>query len=203
MPDKRGGTREPIEPTREAEVEVDASAEHAAAPTWTLQLLADKEASWSESRFWRDFAVGHSWARLISPEGDVDSWGYWPDLWSGHGVNPSQPWKSVPGKVLHPDEEHAPNAMLTYKVTAKQAEAAADHGNAREASPGMYNLFSYNCTTFACEMAEAAGQSAPSGATLGIKNPNDLYADIIARNAGLGLDPMGRQVEAQGEGEGQ
>jgi len=196
---------EEAEPQLEKPREPEAAAENAepqAELKWKFQVLADREARWSESRYWRDFAIGHAWIRVIAPEGDYDSWGYWPDLWSGQGVDPRAPWKSVPGKVLHPDEQHVPNAQHTYEIDAEKAQKVTDAANAKESSPGMYNLFSYNCTTFAIEMARAAGVSPPGGTLLGIANPNSIYQGIARMNADQGLDAMGqRQVENAGEGE--
>ncbi len=186
----------PEEATRPAEPT------EAVQPKWKLQVLADREARWSESRYWRDFAIGHAWIRVIAPEGSYDSWGYWPDLWSGYGVDPKAPWKSVPGKVLHPDEQHVANAQHTYEIDAEKAQKVTKAANAKESSPGMYNLFSYNCTTFAIEMARAAGVSPPSGTLVGIANPNSIYQGIVKMNANQGLDPMGQQqVESASEGE--
>lgn len=200
---------EEAEPQLEAKPEVaakeatePAGPEAEAKPKWKFQVLADREARWSESRYWRDFAIGHAWIRLIAPEGDYDSWGYWPDLWSGHGVDPKAPWKSVPGKVLHPDEQHVPNAQHTYEIEAEKAQQVTDAANAKESSPGMYNLFSYNCTTFAIEMARTAGVSPPSGTLAGIANPNSIYQGIVKLNANQGLDAMGqRPAESASEGE--
>lgn len=197
-----GGTRrEPAheDPQARTEAQPEAVPEAAAdaEPMFRFQVLADREARWSESRYFRDFAIGHSWVRLITPAGDVDSWGYWPDLEGGHAVNPSRPWQSIPGKVRHPDTAHVPNAMLSYDIDAKTAKKVAKFGNDKEAAPGMYNLFNYNCTTFACEMAKTAGVPVPSASTLGIKNPNDLYAGIQAMNADRGLDAMGQQPQPE------
>ncbi|HUH05785.1 MAG TPA: hypothetical protein VML75_27530 [Kofleriaceae bacterium] len=185
-----GGTRREPAP-EDPQPQPEAAAEEPAG-MFRFQVLADREARWSESRYFRDFAIGHSWVRLIDPAGDVDSWGYWPDLEGGHGVDTSHPWKSIPGRTRHPDTSHVPNATLSYDIDAKAAKKVAKFGNDKVASPGMYNLFTYNCTTFACEMAATAGVPVPSAGTLGIKNPNDLYAGIQAMNADRGLDVMGQ-----------
>jgi hypothetical protein len=158
--------------------------------TYKFQLLADREATWGESRYWSTFAIGHSWIRLLKPDGSHDSWGYWPDIWGGHAVNPSRPWQSVQGKVLHPDEQHSPNALQTTAISEEQAKKVEDAANAKEASPGMYNLFTYNCTTFAADMARLAGAPVPSFSTLGIANPNSLFSGIEAANQERGLTPM-------------
>ena len=41
-----------------------------------------------------------------------------------------------------------------------------------------YNLYRYNCTTFAVEAVKAAGQTAPSGSFLGVCFPNALYKEL-------------------------
>lgn len=189
-----GGTRhepEHEEPQADLEQKPETGETTTEDPSYRFQILADREARWTESRYFQDFAIGHSWVRLIDPANAVDSWGYWPDLEGGHGVDTSAPWKSVPGRCRHPDTSHTPNAILSYDIDEKAAEKVVEYGNNKVASPGMYNLFTYNCTTFACEMAEQAGVPVPSASTLGIKNPNDLYAGIAKLNKKKGLDAMG------------
>jgi len=159
-------------------------------PTWKFQLLVDREAKWSESRYWKEFAIGHAWIRVLGPDNTHDSWGYWPDLEGGHAVDPSAPWKSIPGKVRHPDDAHSPNAMQTTPITEDVAGKVRDAANAKEGSPGNYNLFTYNCTTFAAQMAKIAGAPVPSFSTLGIANPNSLFSGIEASNKSAGKDPM-------------
>ncbi len=42
-----------------------------------------------------------------------------------------------------------------------------------------YNLYKYNCTTFAIKSVKAAGQNAPSGSGYGvICSPNALYKEL-------------------------
>jgi hypothetical protein len=43
-----------------------------------------------------------------------------------------------------------------------------------------YNLYFYNCTTFAVEAVNATGHTAPSGKMFGlVALPNELYKDIL------------------------
>lgn len=175
------------EPVREVAEEARAAD---AAKQPKVQLLVDREATFGEARCWREFAVGHAWIRLIKADGSVDSWGYWPDLWSGHGVDTSAPWKSVPGKVLHPDDQHSPNGVMTTSISQEKADAVEKAANAKEASPGMYNLFTYNCTTFATDLAKLAGAPVPSFSMLGIANPNALFAGVESANKARELTPM-------------
>ena len=178
------------EQPKPAEPELEHEAPAQASGKVKFQLLADREATWGEAKYWKEFAIGHAWIRLIRADGSVDSWGYWPDIWSGHSVDPQAPWKSVPGKVLHPDTEHSPNAIQTTEIAGETADKVVKAANAKEASPGSYNLFSYNCTTFAADMAKLAGVPLPSFSTLGIANPNALFAGIEAKNRSRGLTPM-------------
>lgn len=176
-----------------AEHDTDAAVE-APASKWTFKVLADREASWTESRYWKDFAIGHSWIQLMGPDGSVSSWGYWPDLEGGYGIDPGAPHKSVPGRVRHPDTAHSPNAQAIYELEDAQAKKVSKAAMAKHSSPGMYNMFTYNCTTFAIEMAEAAGVAAPSGTLMGIANPNSFYKGIQSYNKKRGLDVMGADL---------
>ncbi len=164
-----------------------------AAGGFKFQLLVDREARWSELEFWSRLAVGHAWIRLIEPTGSYDSWGFWPQ--DKAQVSLRAPWRSVPGSVHHPDEAHAPNAIHSYDIDAEAAERLEKEAESKTAAPPMYNLFSYNCVNFALDMAQVAGVAAPSASTLGVANPNDLFADIEKLNADRGLDPMGQRVE--------
>jgi len=172
----------------------------APAATWKFQLLADREAKWTDSHYWKDFAVGHAWIRLLNPAGGHDSWGYWPDLEGGFGVDTGAPWKSVPGRVRHPDNAHSPTAMQTHEISAEKAEKVTEAANAKEGSPGQYNLFTYNCTTFATAMAHVAGVPVPSYSALAIANPNSLFAGIEASNQQKGLTPMEQPLPPPDEG---
>ena len=172
------------------------------AAKFKFQLLADKEADFLDRSFIRDFRIGHAWIRLLDPEGSYNSWGYWPDIAGGHAVNPMQPWKSVPGKVRSPDDSHSPTAMHTYEVDHAAAERVQKAAAHKMASPGQYNLLTYNCVDFAAEMAHAAGVSAPSHATLGIANPNALFAGLTALNKHEGKDGMEHALPGSGAGGG-
>lgn len=166
---------------------------------WKFQILGDKEADFTDRAFFKG-AIGHAWIRLLDPEGGYDSWGYWPDIEGGHRVDPRQPYKSVPGKVRHPDEAHSPTAMHTYEVDQAAAESVNKAAKAKADAPGMYNLFTYNCTSFAADMAKVAGVPVPSHSTLGIANPNALVAGISEMNKKQGEDAMERPLPPNGGG---
>ena len=154
-----------------------------------FQLLADREATWGQSRYWKEFAIGHAGSRSSRPAA-TDSWGYWPDLEGGHAARSATRRGSRCRARLHPDTDHSPNAIQTHEIDAEHAEKVEKAANDKEASPGSYNLFSYNCTTFATQMAKIAGVPVPSFSTLGIANPNSLFAGHRERNKAKGLTPM-------------
>lgn len=171
---------------------------------WKFVICADKESTpmemISDARAGRGVRTGHSWIQLYNPMGQKDSWGFWPDIWGGHAVDVSAPWKSVQGKVLHPDEEHSANAQHTYEISQEQAQKVQKAANAKEAGPPNYNLFTYNCTHFAAEMGKVAGVSVPSFSNLGIANPAALFNGIKAMNKKEGKDEMENALPNQGGG---
>lgn len=75
-----------------------------------------------------------------------------------------------------------------------------------------YNLYHYNCTTFAVESVKAAGQNAPSGSMYGICFPNALYKELYQKSKNdkrifiKGLKPYihpetGREVDRRNDNE--
>ena len=123
----------------------------------------------------------------------ADPMGFWPrmfhaydpllDQWQslppgqrvGYSANPFASY--VPGQMLHPDNLHTPKATQTYEVT--QAEVTDVINYAESKKDAQYSVYFYNCTTFAKEAVEAAGQQPPSMSTLGICYPNALYEGIV------------------------
>ena len=85
--------------------------------------------------------------------------------------------KSVPGRVEEPDRAHQKDIKIRkeYDLTYGQVDALLKYVN--ESRNKDYNLYRYNCTTFAVEAVKAAGQTAPSGAVLGVCYPNALYQE--------------------------
>ena len=147
--------------------------------TARVTLSARKGGSPFSSEFWTELNVGHCWVDVVTPEGRKDSWGY-------TASNPRsfpryQPWKSVPGRVLHPDGSRGATGTLSREVDADQLKQGEDWG---KSAGGTYNLFGFDgghsCATFARGFFEAStGESAPSsmfGAL--IASPNDLSAAV-------------------------
>lgn len=97
-----------------------------------------------------------------------DSMGFWPDLEGlhtpdGEGVGYTKnPFKSVQGHMRHPDTAHQgkEKASMTYDLTYKQAKKAIEYADSKVAA--QYSVYFFNCTTFAKNVVEKAGQNAPS-----------------------------------------
>jgi len=154
-----------------------------------MTIAADKEAKLFSKEYMDNFAVGHSWIMLETSAGLNDSYGFWPaNLGNGGGVDTSKPWKSVAGEVRHPDTAHTPKAKYSIQIDKDQLKKGKKY--AADNASKKYNLFSYNCTTFAREFfKQSSGKHAPSGGML-IENPNGLYNNIESRNGFKGLDSM-------------
>jgi hypothetical protein len=123
----------------------------------------------------------------------ADPMGFWPKMfdsydaateeWSGLPDDQrvgysSNPFKSyVPGQMVHPDNLHKPKATQSFDITKDQAVSAIEYAESKR--DAEYSVYFYNCTTFAKEAAQAAGQSPPSMGTLGICYPDALYKSIV------------------------
>lgn len=151
-----------------------------------MSIAADKEAEFLSKEYISNSAVGHSWIMLERPGGAKDSYGFWPaNLGSGGGFNPSEPWKSVSGEVRHPDTSHIPNAKHTVNIDSNQLKKAEKYADDNASTD--YNLLTYNCTSFARDFFQEAGQSAPSAGML-IEDPTGLYSSIEELNGSKGMD---------------
>jgi len=150
-------------------------------------LSARKGGSPFSQEFWTELNVGHCWVDTITPEGRKESWGY--TAQSVRNFPRYQPWKSVPGLMLHPDGSRGASGTLKREISAEQLEQGEEWAMA---SGNVYNLFGFDgghsCATFAKGFFEAAtGESAPTGMFGAlIANPNDLSA------------AMNRQAEKDG-----
>jgi hypothetical protein len=92
---------------------------------------------------------------------------------TGFSMNPM---KNVPGRVEEPDTAHDPNVTKEYDLTLTQVGSLISYVNSKRSA--NYNLYTFNCTTFAVESIRSAGQVAPSGSSWGICLPNALYKDL-------------------------
>jgi hypothetical protein len=85
--------------------------------------------------------------------------------------------KYVPGRVEEPDLAHGAKAMYKFPLTLAQVTSFLAYVDSKRDAP--YNLYDFNCTTFALEATEAAGQKAPSAVgKMGMTYPNALYAEL-------------------------
>lgn len=140
-------------------------------------LSARKGGSPFSKEFWTELNVGHCWVEVVTPEGRKDSWGY--TAKSVSNFPRTQPWKSVPGMVLHPDRSRGATGTLVRDIDEDQLKQGEDFGRS---AGGTYNLFGldggHSCATFAKGFFEAStGEKAPTGMFGAlIANPNDLSA---------------------------
>ncbi len=142
-------------------------------------LSARKGGSPFTKEFWTELNVGHCWVDVVTPEGKNESWGY--TAKSPRNFPRTQPWKSVPGKVLNPDRSRGASGTLVRDIDADQLKKGEAFGRS---AGDVYNLFGFDgghsCATLAKGFFEAAtGEKAPTGMFGAlIANPNDLSAAI-------------------------
>jgi hypothetical protein len=110
---------------------------------------------------------------------------------TGFSLNP---FTSVPGRVEEPDDAHAAKGSMSYTLTQSEVDKLLAYADGKRGA--NYNLYSFNCTTFAVQAVAAAGKPAPSGAKFGmVALPNELYKDILQQkvngNAGATTTPLG------------
>jgi hypothetical protein len=123
--------------------------------------------------------VGHTWVKLRDDTGTLYTYGFWPQ----RGFDRNKPFKSVKGCVRHPDTSHEPPHAtdyidMDYTVSQSNYQEALDHAQSVCKSSPDYNLFTYNCTTFAIDVVREADVSPPSSTTLAVHNPAALYEGI-------------------------
>lgn len=166
-------------------------------------LSARKGGSPFSSEFWTELNVGHCWVDVVTSEGRKDSWGYTAS--DPRSFPRYQPWKSVPGQVLHPDGSRGATGTLARDVDEDQLKQGEDWGSSAGSS---YNLFGFNgghsCATFAKGFFEAStGEKAPTsmfGAL--IASPNDLSAAInreVEKERKNGTESDARGTEQAGD----
>ena len=119
-----------------------------------------------------DDSIGHTWIIIHTPDGGEDSYGFWPDKL---GIDIAVGGLSN-GRVHHPDNAHKPDAIYPAMTDLQGLQKGVDYANRNKNA--MYNLFFFNCATFARTMFEVStGQVAPSGGLL-IDSPNELAEKI-------------------------
>lgn len=127
---------------------------------------------------------------------------------SGESANPEHrgfsknPFKWVAGRVEEPDLSHAPTGTVEYSLTGKELKSMLNYVDEKRNSD--YNLYKFNCTTFAVDAVKAAGKNAPGGDNfLGVCLPNALYKDMLTMqengDENVTLAPL-REGESHGQG---
>ena len=116
--------------------------------------------------------------------------------------------KDTDGRVEEPDDAHKPKGRKIYRITRKQFRNMYRYINAHRNH--KYNLYSYNCTTFAAHALKAADQSVPME---GMTMPTSLYeamykeakkhakAEEKAKKRGQKIDKSSVQLLQLAEGE--
>jgi len=154
--------------------------------TGKVILSARKGGSPFSKEFWTELNVGHCWVDVVSPEGRKDSWGY--TAKNVRDFPRTQPWKSVPGKVLNPDGSRGATGTLVRDIDEDQLEKGENWG---KSAGDVYNLFGFDgghsCATFAQGFFEA---------TTGEKAPTGMFGAIIANPNSLS-SAMNKQVEKE------
>ena len=82
---------------------------------------------------------------------------------------------SVGGRVEEPDDAHSPKARKRFVITRKQFRKMYRYIEAHRNH--KYNIYTYNCTTFATHALREAGHTA-SGSRVGICYPARLYREL-------------------------
>lgn len=105
--------------------------------------------------------IGHTYVLFSESNGKQYSYGFYPT----HSQIPDAVWNTVvPGCMVHPDTDHKScvDYTKTYQLTQAQYTTALQYAQALCAVPPKYDLYKWNCTTAAVEIAKQAGQSPPS-----------------------------------------
>lgn len=131
-----------------------------ASTSWSLDLNIDTDVETAA-----DIAgaadVGHTYVVFKESSGAQYSYGFYPQPSSGPEpiMHPE-----VFGCVVHTDTVHKPCVDYTehYSLSQKQYTDALTFAQNSCVAPPHYNLSTYNCTTWAVDVAKLAGQSPPS-----------------------------------------
>ncbi|MGH9606624.1 MAG: DUF4157 domain-containing protein [Terracidiphilus sp.] len=162
----------------------DMAGSSAASTSWKLDVNIDTDVE-SASDIHSADDIGHTYVVFSESNGKQYSYGFYPT----HSQIPDAVWNTiVPGCMVHPDTDHKScvDYTKTYQLTQEQYNKALQYAQDLCAVPHRYDLYRWNCTTAAVEIAKHAGQSPPSARgkvdyTKEADNPNTLkegYLDL-------------------------
>jgi len=160
------------------------------AKAWTLKIMIDIEVP--DAKEVGASTVGHTYVEFADSTGRTYSFGFYPDKSSGTPDPLFRP--QVRGCIVHPDTAHEScvDYAETFTLTKDEFESALSFAKEAFKMPPVYNIQTYNCTTFAVEVAQRAGKKLPpvrglvgSGMLSTIAdNPNKLYKGLKQRDIG-------------------
>lgn len=160
------------------------------ATSWTLKTMIDIEATSAEDV--GASTVGHTYVEFADSTGRAYTFGFYPDKSSGTPDPIFRP--QVRGCIVHPDTAHKScvDYTETFMLAKKEFDAALSFATAACKAPPTYDIQTWNCTTFAVEVARKAGKSLPptrgqvgSGMLSTIAdNPNKLLEGLKRRDIG-------------------
>jgi hypothetical protein len=158
------------------------------ATAWALAVNVDIERdSWESALYNQEF--GHTYATFRENSGRQFTYGFYPA-----GELPNENKRQVPGCVHHPDRTHDQciDNRINYSLTQAQYDSALAMAQKICKERHTYGA-TYTCTTFAADVAGAAGQTMPSSRSAKttifsqhvpeIDNPNTLNENINREKA--------------------
>ena len=150
---------------------------------WGLDLKIDTDVE-KASDISSAADVGHTYVVFTESNGAQYSYGFYPhpDAKPDPAFHPQ-----VFGCIVHTDTAHQSCVDYTehYDLTQQQYANALRFAQLSCTAPPNYNVLSYNCTTFAVDVAKQAGQSPPSPkgsvghGTFDADNPNTLKEGFL------------------------
>lgn len=127
--------------------------------SWTLKVLIDVEAP-SAAEVTVE-TIGHTYVEFSDSTGAIYTYGFYPNKAVGTPDPVFRP--EVGGCTVHPDVNHA--SCVDYEEVFHLSEPnytkALKLAQAECRAPSRYNIQTFNCTTFADVVANAAGRSLP------------------------------------------
>ena len=162
--------------------------------SWQLDVNIDTDVE-SASDITSADDIGHTYVLFSESNGAQYTYGFYPT----HSQIPDPVLNPIVwGCMVHPDTDHKScvDYTKTYKLTKQQYDQALHYAQSLCVAPPKYDLFKWNCTTAAVEIAKQAGQSAPSPRgkidyTKEADNPNTLkegYLDMDTPTRHLSSD---------------